>query len=161
MWPGANRSSAGWVLGKNCFRVQDTSSLVLGLKLLFQAKLPNWAPPSCNMETHACQQSADDVCSYSCITKDECQVTSVLSLRYRFRCEWKWITFGTFMWVSCFREISKQLFLEMASFATVLIMTQSGSNLSGHATILRFLATPAKLSINMGKFRNLSILYWL
>ena len=30
------------------------------------------------METHACQQSADDVCSYSCITQDECQVNSIL-----------------------------------------------------------------------------------
>ena len=40
---------------------------------VFQDRLPNWVPPFCDMETQACKQAEDDKCSYSCISKDQCE----------------------------------------------------------------------------------------
>ena len=48
-----------------------------------QKKFPNWAPPACDPDTHACKL-ADDGCSFSCIRQDECTVrkleTSIIRL---------------------------------------------------------------------------------
>ena len=58
--------------GKKFSGIYHSISAIEQKLTLLKSKFPNWEPPACNPDTHACYL-ADDDCSYSCIRHDECK----------------------------------------------------------------------------------------